>query len=65
MGAETANTEHNDVDARFVELLRHRVTTFACPVVGVVDDDLSASIEEIPDKLLTSRDYLLPEGKRF
>ena len=65
MGAETANTEHDDVNARLVELLRHRVTTFACPVVGVVNDDLPTRVEEVPDELFASRQDLLSQGNRF
>ena len=47
-------TEHDDVDARLLELLRNGVSAHTRPIVGVVDDDLAAGVEEVPDELLAA-----------
>ncbi len=53
------------MDASLVELLRNGIATFPRAVVGVVDDDLSARIEEVPDLLLASLRDPLPQLDRL
>lgn len=43
------------MDVIFLSLLCKLLAFRACAVVGIVDDDLSSRVEEVPDQLLTSR----------
>lgn len=58
-------TEHDDVNARLLELLRNGVATHTRPVVSVVDDDLAAGVEEVPDELLAAFHHLLAKRDRL
>ena len=42
-------TEHNHVNSSLVKLLRDYLTTCFGAVVGIVDDDLSTRVEEVPN----------------
>ena len=49
------------MDPSLVELLSDGLTTLPCSIVRVVDDDLPATVEEVPYCLLTALEDLLPE----
>ena len=53
------------MNSGLVKLLRDYLTTCFGAVVGIVDDDLSTRVEEVPDELFASRQDLLSQGNRF
>ena len=48
---------------RFIKFLGQLLSRLDCAIIGVVDDDLPALLEEIPNERLASKPYLAP--KRF
>ena len=58
-------TEEDDMYAHLISLLRDVLSLIPRPVVRIVDDDLSASVKEVPDDLFTSFQDLLPQFKSF
>ena len=59
---DNARTEHDHMNARTLEPVRDSISRCLRPIVCIVDDHLSSSIEEVPNCLLTAVRYLLPEG---
>lgn len=58
---EEEPTKENDVNTSLVELFRQCLPCFMTPVISIIYDDLSTSVEEVPDQLFTSSSNFLPE----
>ena len=48
-----------------VKLLRNSLSLRSCSVVGIINDDLSSSIEKAPYQLLAPIRYHLPQLQRL
>ena len=48
-----------------IKLLRNRLSLRSCSVVGIVNDDLTSSIEKLPYELLASIRYHFPQLERL
>lgn len=51
--------------AHLISFLCNVPSLIPCTIVCVVDDDLPASVEEVPNDLFASHQYLLPKCKSF
>ena len=58
-------TEHDHVNSRFVKLLCYYLTTRTGAIVGIVDDDLSTRVEEVPNKFLAALEDVLTQLDSF